>query len=116
MIYDDVLDITWLQDANYAMSSGYDTDGKMTWNEAIAWADQLSFGGFNDWRLPMVSPVNGLAFSTDWGFDGSTDFGYNITRPTSELMYMYSAFHKFAKRIYSDNCNAYAESSPTRFI
>ena len=38
LIYDDVLDITWLQDANYAQTSGYDTDGRMTWIEAKAWA------------------------------------------------------------------------------
>jgi hypothetical protein len=30
MIYDSDQDITWLQDANYAMTSGYDTDGSMT--------------------------------------------------------------------------------------
>lgn len=27
MIYDDVRDLTWLQDANYAKTSGYDADG-----------------------------------------------------------------------------------------
>lgn len=32
MIYDDVLDITWLQDANYAMTSGHDADGRSQWN------------------------------------------------------------------------------------
>jgi len=31
LIYDDVLNITWLQDANYAMTSGYDADGRMNW-------------------------------------------------------------------------------------
>jgi hypothetical protein len=30
LIYDDVLNITWLQDANYAKTSGYDADGRMT--------------------------------------------------------------------------------------
>ena len=30
LIYDDVLNITWLQDANYAQTSGYDSDGRMT--------------------------------------------------------------------------------------
>lgn len=30
LIYDDFLAITWLQDANYAQTSGYDSDGKMT--------------------------------------------------------------------------------------
>ena len=52
MIYDDVLDITWLQDANYAKTSGYDSDGKMTWEQAVAWAEGLDYGGYDDWRLP----------------------------------------------------------------
>ena len=34
MVYDTDLNITWLQDANYAQTSGFDADGKMTWNEA----------------------------------------------------------------------------------
>ena len=32
--YDTVLDITWLADANYAQTSGYDADGRMTWSNA----------------------------------------------------------------------------------
>ncbi len=56
MIYDDVQDITWLQDANYAMTSGYDADGKMTWDESVAWAAGLEFGGYDDWRLFDASP------------------------------------------------------------
>lgn len=54
LIYDDVLNITWLQDANYAHTSGYDADGVMTWNNAMLWASQLSYGGFDDWRLPKT--------------------------------------------------------------
>ena len=51
MIYDTVQDITWLQDANYAKTSGYDSDGRMTWSEAMTWASGLTFGGYDDWRL-----------------------------------------------------------------
>ena len=51
MVYDDVLDITWLQDANYAKTSGYDANGLMTWDESITWADSLVYGGYDDWRL-----------------------------------------------------------------
>ena len=58
MIYDTDLDITWLQDANYAMTSGYDSDGMMTWDNAMAWADTLSFGGYEDWRLPTHDHTN----------------------------------------------------------
>ena len=31
MIYDTELGITWLQDADYAQTSGYDSDGRVTW-------------------------------------------------------------------------------------
>ena len=90
MIYDDVLNITWLQDANYAKTSGYDTDGRMNWADAMAWAAQLSFGGFNDWRLPTLRPVDGIAFqyysATNYWL-GNRDISYNITSPNSELAY-----------------------------
>ncbi|WDD96653.1 PEP-CTERM sorting domain-containing protein [Thalassomonas actiniarum] len=51
MVYDDVLDITWMQDANYAWSSGSHINGKMTWYEAKTRADNLVYGGYDDWRL-----------------------------------------------------------------
>ena len=52
LIYDTDLDITWLQDANYAATSGHSPDGRMTWGEAQASASNLTFCGFDDWRLP----------------------------------------------------------------
>ena len=89
MIYDDVLNITWLQDANYAKTSDYDPDGKMNWADANTWAANLTYGGFDDWRLPTLGPVNGTSFNYVFSYDGSTDVGYNITSPQSELAYMY---------------------------
>ena len=97
LIYDTVLDVTWLQDANYAKTSGDDDDGQMTWEQAKTWTAELSFYDsvrnktWSDWRLPAVEPVNGSSFNFGWAFDGSTDEGYNITSPNSELMYMYYA-------------------------
>jgi hypothetical protein len=73
LIYDDVLDITWMQDANYAQTSGYDSDGLMSWADANTWADQLSYGGFDDWRLASAG--------------NAPSFGYNVT--TSELAHMF---------------------------
>lgn len=55
LIYDSDLNITWLQNANLAQTSAYDADGRMTWADAKAWAAQLSFAGFNDWRLPALT-------------------------------------------------------------
>ena len=57
MVYDTVNNITWAADANLAQTSGYDTDGKMTWANAVAWADQLTLGGFTDWSLPTTVPA-----------------------------------------------------------
>ena len=53
-IYDDILNITWLQDANYALTSNYDDDGRMTKAKAQTWINSLSFGEANEWRLPSA--------------------------------------------------------------
>jgi hypothetical protein len=94
LIYDDVLKITWLEDANYAKTSGYDGDGRMNWGAAKAWAAGLSYFDslrnvtWSDWRLPTVNPV-GAAFNYDWSNNGTTDYGYGNTSPNSEMAYMY---------------------------
>jgi len=85
LIYDDILDITWLQDANYAQTSGYDADGIMIWADANAWADQLNYDGYNDWRLPSANLMG--AANPCFAHDGSCDSGYNNT--TSELGHMF---------------------------
>jgi len=90
LLYDNVLNVTWLQDANYAKTSGYDADGKMGWNSATAWAANLVFGGFSDWRLATNTPVSGgVNYNYSYSVNGTTDYGYNITSPKSELAYMY---------------------------
>lgn len=88
--YDTVLDITWLADANYAKTSGRNTSGGgglMMWAEANAWADSLSFTDgvkvYDNWRLPEVSPINGMSFNYSGSLNGSTDNGHNISAPGS---------------------------------
>jgi len=53
--YDDQLNITWLADANYSMTSGYDDDGLMSWGESMTWAQQLSISGITGWRLASMN-------------------------------------------------------------
>jgi hypothetical protein len=60
LIYNDVLDITWMADWNYAKTSGFDADGLMYWDTAAAWVDNLSYGGYSDWRLPSAIDAEGL--------------------------------------------------------
>jgi len=52
LIYDDGLHVTWLADADFAKSSGFEMDGKLNWYDAHAWATGLTFRGYSDWRLP----------------------------------------------------------------
>jgi hypothetical protein len=87
MIYDSIKNITWLQDANYAKTSGYDTDGRMTWSAATAWADGLTYGGYSDWRLASARLMGDDSYSRN----GSTDLGYLNSR--SEIGYLFLALN-----------------------
>ncbi len=95
LVYDTVLNVTWLQDANYAKTSGYSTDGRMTWDEAVGWAANLSYYDsvrgvtYDDWRLPTVKPSTGTAFNYGFSTSGNTDVGYNILSTASEMSYMH---------------------------
>jgi hypothetical protein len=111
LLYDDVLDATWLQYVNFGAGSAYDDaywgtamDGAMSWQNAMDWAGQLSYYDnvrnqtLTGWRLPTVKPVNGTAFNYQFSADGSTDFGGNIGAPgtiyagstASELAHLYN--------------------------
>jgi hypothetical protein len=80
--YDTELNITWLTDANYARTSSFDTDGRMSWATANSWAQSLIIAGISGWRLPQANPVNGQAY-------GPGDTGSSITSPNSELAHLY---------------------------
>ena len=48
MIYDTTQNITWLANLN--------VNGLMDWNTATDWANNLVYGGYDDWRLPTLNP------------------------------------------------------------
>lgn len=83
-VYDDVLDITWLADANLAASntfgvSGINVSGTMTWSTAQNWIaamNSANYLGYNDWRLPTMvdTGTSGCNISTS----GGTDCGWNV--------------------------------------
>lgn len=74
MVYDDVFNITWLADLNYAKTSGYSSDGRLDWTRATQWAANLSYGGYSDWRLPTLNPTD--TSCTDSGINGG---GFNCS-------------------------------------
>ena len=109
LIYDTVLNVTWLQDANLAFTNAPplpdicfpgegggmemcfpapppdETVGKMSFNEAMAYVENLEYVDtvrnvtWNDWRLPGMSPIDGVAHNSNFSYDGSTDEGYALT-------------------------------------
>jgi len=66
LAYDDVLNVTWMTDAIYSFHSNLGIGGRMSWSNAVTWADQLDYAGYTDWRLPKMD-VDGdgtVAFCT----------------------------------------------------
>ncbi|MEY4764961.1 MAG: hypothetical protein RI907_1634 [Pseudomonadota bacterium] len=84
--YDTALNLTWMTDANYAQSSGYDADGRMSWHAAKAWVANLNLNGITDWRLPTM--VDTGTPGCNWGFRDS-DCGYNVSPGISEFAHLY---------------------------
>jgi len=90
--YDTDLNITWLADANYAQTSGYDADGEMNWADANTWAANLSFTDavnnltYDNWRLPTVADKGtpGCNFAST-----GTDCGYNVDTATGEMAHLF---------------------------
>lgn len=93
LIYDDVLDVTWVQNANLAGTT-------MDWDTAEMWVKDLSFAGFDDWRLPTLMFSSGPNNDkNDFNFNCGTgrfnmdasgcDFGWSSSSVTHELAYMF---------------------------
>lgn len=116
VVYDTILGITWLKNANYALTNdfgiGYSAAqgqpgiadgsynngsgdfpaGGVTWYAAMDWIkgmNQASFLGFDTWRLPTLTPVDGVSFQYTVSYDGSTDRGFNNLSVTNELSHLF---------------------------
>lgn len=99
LVYDDVLRVTWLQDANYIKTSGQDKDGRATFQEAIDIAAKFEYFDsarnitWTDWRLPTLSPLNGQDFQYvqgQYSWAGAIDESGNVRSPKNELGWMFS--------------------------
>jgi hypothetical protein len=87
LIYDTVLDITWIQAGNFCgtnptdpgcIAAGADANGAMTWSEAVFWANNLVYAGYDNWRLPTLGPI-GAAFDYAGSNNATTDNGWAKT-------------------------------------
>jgi len=112
-VYDDDRDISWLADANLALTNQFgltlSTDeidrtantvgstGKMTWYNAHAWIAGMNafnggngYLGFNDWRLPITpQPDTSCSNQFDEG-EGFPLQGYGFDCTGSEMGHLYN--------------------------
>lgn len=92
LIYDDALDITWLQDANYSKSnsfgiSGINPNGSMSWNTAQVWIGAMNSAshlGYSEWRLPTALVGDASCTTGSGGLSG-----YDMNCTGSELGSLY---------------------------
>ena len=68
-------DITWLQDATYAVTIGAGSNGTFSQVEAVAWVSGIEFGGYDDWRLPSTPLIDSSCSRqiAQYGFDLVSD-------------------------------------------
>ena len=97
LIYDDVLNVTWQQEANLSRTQSFGVSyissqaGTMTWYNAQTWLAAMNaanYLGYSDWRFPTVKPINGVAFNDQFSTNGTTDVGFNITSVNSEMAHL----------------------------
>lgn len=100
LIYDTDLDVTWLQDANYAKTQYINSGGTlgtllglMSWADAITWAVNLSYFDsvrnvtYTDWRLPTTTDT-GAPGCPAFAYSG-TDCGFNVDPASSEIAHLF---------------------------
>ncbi len=95
MIYDDVLDVTWLEDARYAVTQGVPcslctTDvprraGQLSWEDATNWVENLVYEGFDDWRLPSLYSPPPFDSHNDWNSELRHMFFTNLTHQSQYI-------------------------------
>ena len=82
LIYDTALNVTWMQDAQYSITSGFNPFGRLNWQTANTWAASVAYYDsvrgvtWDDWRLPQT-------------INSASSLGYDTTGMSSELAHLY---------------------------
>lgn len=86
-ITDSATTLMWMKDDSGALNVGDDSDGALTWDEALAWAENLEYGGYSDWRLPNAKELQSIvdySRSPATTSSAAIDPGFNTTVVTDE--------------------------------
>lgn len=59
-VTDKATGLTWMKVDSGKLKAGKNKDGKLNWQEALAWAEGLEYGGHSDWRLPSIKELQSI--------------------------------------------------------
>lgn len=59
-ITDEATGLTWMQLDSGHLKAGESKDGKLNWEQALAWAQNLEYAGHDDWRLPNIKELQSI--------------------------------------------------------
>ena len=101
--YDTTLDITWLANANLALTTTFGvsginvTNGRMEWATATAWIaamNSANYLGISSWRLPEMYDIgnDGCTVNSLASYNGG-DCGYNVVSTGPQAAEMASLFY-----------------------
>ncbi|MES9852004.1 MAG: hypothetical protein ABW170_09255 [Candidatus Thiodiazotropha sp. L084R] len=97
LIYDDVLDVTWLQDVSYVQNHYSSANHAVNWATANSWVSGLEYQDsvrntvWTDWRLPEINPAYTGWEGSSVPTDSPTEYHiYDRSESgANELAYMY---------------------------
>lgn len=71
-ITDKATGLMWMKVDSGRLNAGENRDGKLNWEEALKWAENLDYAGYSDWRLPNAKELHSIVdYSRSPGTTGS---------------------------------------------
>jgi len=52
--------LMWMKVDSGKLKAGKNKDGKLNWQEALTWAENLEYAGYSDWRLPNIKELQSI--------------------------------------------------------
>jgi hypothetical protein len=59
-VTDEATGLMWMKVDSGKLRAGKNKDGKLNWQEALSWAENLEYAGYSDWRLPNVKELQSI--------------------------------------------------------
>jgi hypothetical protein len=59
-VTDEATGLMWMKVDSGELKAGKNKDGKLNWQEALSWAEDLEYAGYSDWRLPNVKELQSI--------------------------------------------------------